>query len=168
MPHMLPNMMFNAQYMFPQAYLGNPAYMQQCLSSPASPQRPYKVSPQPQAQQQQQLWNVRNSESSSDADVIVDEEMTNKNICFGMLQTEIVTIRSLNLVKDEQYEPVTVTSEGRRDNVNYCNTNKESVEIPDPDAKLLFLWIAFTVKSRAATPKFVSQFSVAWENMLCH
>lgn len=66
---------------------------------------------------------MRNSESSSDADVIVDEEMTNKNICFGMLQTEIVTIRSLNLVKDEQYEPVTVTSEGRRDNVNYCNTN---------------------------------------------
>lgn len=55
-----------------------------------------------------------------DDDVIIDEEMTNRNVCIGMMKSDIVTLKSLDLIKDEQYEPVHLQSEGKRDSENYC------------------------------------------------
>ncbi|RCH96451.1 hypothetical protein CU097_000405, partial [Rhizopus azygosporus] len=52
-------------------------------------------------------------------EVIVDEEMTNRNVCIGMIKTEIVTLRPLNLTKDDFFELVQVIPEGRRHNDNY-------------------------------------------------
>lgn len=43
-----------------------------------------------------------------------------ENVCVGMIKTDIVTVRVIDLVKDDQYEPVNVVSEGKRDHVNYC------------------------------------------------
>lgn len=57
---------------------------------------------------------------NSDDDLMIDEEMTNKDVCIGMIQTDIVTLKVLNLAKGEQYEPVHLESEGKRDQQNYC------------------------------------------------
>lgn len=48
-------------------------------------------------------------------DMAVDE-----NVCVGMIKTDIVTVRVIDLIKDDHYEPVNVISEGKRDHVNYC------------------------------------------------
>ncbi|KAI8149543.1 SNF2 family N-terminal domain-containing protein [Fennellomyces sp. T-0311] len=66
-----------------------------------------------------------------DDDLIVDEEMTNKNVCVGMIKTDIVTARTLDLVKDEQFEPIRLEYQGVRES-NY----------------------SFTVKSRGMPEKF--------------
>ncbi|KAG0178617.1 hypothetical protein DFQ28_004123 [Apophysomyces sp. BC1034] len=59
-----------------------------------------------------------------DSEVIIDEEMTNRNICIGMMKTDIVTLKALDLIKDEQFEPIRLESEGKRDAENYCEFNK--------------------------------------------
>ncbi|CDH59294.1 dna repair protein rad5 [Lichtheimia corymbifera JMRC:FSU:9682] len=60
-------------------------------------------------------------------DMAVDE-----NVCVGMIKTDIVTVRVIDLIKDDHYEPVNVISEGKRNHVNY----------------------SFTVTSRGTTRKF--------------
>ncbi|KAF7730072.1 hypothetical protein EC973_003018 [Apophysomyces ossiformis] len=57
-----------------------------------------------------------------DSEVIIDEEMTNRNVCIGMMKTDIVTLKALDLIKDEQYEPIRLESEGKRDAENYSFT----------------------------------------------
>lgn len=52
-----------------------------------------------------------------------------ENVCVGMIKTDIVTVRVIDLVKDDQYEPVNVVSEGKRDHVNYCKY--KSVHVKD-------------------------------------
>lgn len=55
-----------------------------------------------------------------DDDIIIDEEMTNKNICIGMVNTDIVVEKSpLILIRDEQFEIVSLESEGKLSD-NYC------------------------------------------------
>ncbi|KAI7859774.1 P-loop containing nucleoside triphosphate hydrolase protein [Circinella umbellata] len=85
---------------------------QQVSSAPSSLSF-IKTTPSPQ---QQQLAG------EDDDDLIVDEEMTNKNVCIGMIKTDIVTVRPLDLIKDEQFEPIRLESEGKRDSVNYSFT----------------------------------------------
>ncbi|KAG1502852.1 hypothetical protein G6F46_002260 [Rhizopus delemar] len=65
-----------------------------------------------QQQQQQQT-------TEKDQDVMIDEEMTNRNLCIGMIKTEIVTLGPLNLIKDDRFELVHIIPEGRRHNNNY-------------------------------------------------
>ncbi|RUS14114.1 hypothetical protein BC937DRAFT_94328, partial [Endogone sp. FLAS-F59071] len=54
-----------------------------------------------------------------DDDVIIDEVMTNKNVCFGMIKSEIIIFKAPRFVVDEGYEPVKVVNEGRREN-HWC------------------------------------------------
>lgn len=70
----------------------------------------------------------------SDDDIIIDEEMTNKNVCIGMVKTDIVVEKSpLILIRDEQYEIVSLESEGKLNTENY----------------------SFKVTSRSQPPRFV-------------
>ncbi|GAA5796627.1 hypothetical protein HPULCUR_002000 [Helicostylum pulchrum] len=56
----------------------------------------------------------------SDDDIIIDEEMTNKNVCIGMVKTDIVVEKCpLILIRDEQYEIVSLESEGKLNTDNY-------------------------------------------------
>lgn len=58
--------------------------------------------------------------AESDDDIIIDEEMTNKNVCIGMVNTDIVVEKSpLILIRDEQFEIVSLESEGKLSD-NYC------------------------------------------------
>jgi hypothetical protein len=54
-------------------------------------------------------------------ELIIDEEMTNRNVCIGMINTDIVVEKPpLILTRDDQFEIVTLESEGRLNNDNYC------------------------------------------------
>lgn len=56
-----------------------------------------------------------------DDEVMVDEEKTNKNICIGMIITDIVVEKPpLVLPKDDQYEIISLESEGKLNTENYC------------------------------------------------
>lgn len=56
----------------------------------------------------------------SDDDIMIDEEMTNRNVCIGMVNTDIVVEKSpLILIRDEQFEIVSLESEGKLSD-NYC------------------------------------------------
>ncbi|KAI9255699.1 SNF2 family N-terminal domain-containing protein [Phascolomyces articulosus] len=94
-------------------------------------QQPSSAPPLSPAITPQQTINQVEKDHEDD-DLILDEEMTNKNVCVGMIKTDIVTMRVLDLIKDEQFEPIHLESEGRRDSVNY----------------------SFTVTSRAVPRKF--------------
>jgi hypothetical protein len=58
-------------------------------------------------------------DDDDDDDVIIDEEMTNRNICLGMIKSDVVTKDPLCLIKDDLFEPVVMQMEGLRQN-NYC------------------------------------------------
>ncbi|ORZ01384.1 SNF2 family N-terminal domain-domain-containing protein [Syncephalastrum racemosum] len=61
-----------------------------------------------------------------------DEERSTRQLCLGMITTEIVSVKPLNLIRDEQYEPVTVKPDGRQEDGNY----------------------SFSIFSRSKPPKF--------------
>ncbi|KAI9013963.1 SNF2 family N-terminal domain-containing protein [Phycomyces nitens] len=48
-----------------------------------------------------------------DDDVYIDEDMTNRNICLGMIRTDIVTDKDLSLIKDELFESVRMSYQGK-------------------------------------------------------
>ncbi|KAI8376541.1 SNF2 family N-terminal domain-containing protein [Radiomyces spectabilis] len=75
-----------------------------------------------QATQSQPTTPASQSQQDDDDELIIDEEMTNRNVCIGMMKTDIVTLKTLDFPKDEQYEPVRLESEGKRDSVNYSFT----------------------------------------------
>jgi hypothetical protein len=77
--------------------------------------------------------------SPDDDDVILDEEMTNRNICLGMVKTDIVAIKSIELVKDEGYEAIQVLNEGRRDRTG----NYSFVVSSRTPPKKFFGWLPF-------------------------
>lgn len=77
--------------------------------------------------------------TADDDDVILDEEMTNKNICLGMVKTDIVAIKSIELVKDEGYEAIQVLNEGRRDRTG----NYSFVVSSRTPPKRFFGWLPF-------------------------
>lgn len=73
-----------------------------------------------QAQQQAQLSQTT-VKPESDDEIMVDEEMTNRNVCIGMVKTDIVVEKSpLILIRDDQYEIVSLESEGKLNTDNYC------------------------------------------------
>lgn len=77
-----------------------------------------------QQQQQQQIMKKKD-----DDDIMVDEEMTNRNICIGMVTTDIVPEKSpLILIRDDQYEIVSLESEGKLNTDNYCKFSFESCQ----------------------------------------
>jgi hypothetical protein len=60
---------------------------------------------------------------TSDDELMIDEEMTNRNVCIGMINTEIVINKlPLMLTRDDQFEIVTLESEGRVKDNNYCKS----------------------------------------------
>jgi hypothetical protein len=70
---------------------------------------------------QQQVMQSTTEKGESDDEVMVDEEMTNRNICIGMVNTDIVVEKSpLILIRDDQYEIVSLESEGKLNTDNYC------------------------------------------------
>ncbi|KAI7897119.1 SNF2 family N-terminal domain-containing protein [Mucor mucedo] len=80
----------------------------------------------------------------SDDDIIIDEEMTNKNICIGMVNTDIVVEKApLNLIRDEQFEIVSLESEGKlSDNYSFKVTSRSQPPqfygwVPFKDTKVL-------------------------------
>lgn len=89
------------------------------------PQQPQQVQPQqpqqlPSHQQQPQHKEGKVKGESDDDDLMVDEEMTNKNVCMGMVKTDIVVEKSpLILIRDDQYEIVSLESEGKLNTENY-------------------------------------------------
>jgi hypothetical protein len=74
-----------------------------------------------------------------DDDLIVDEEMTNRNICLGMIRTDIVAIKTIELVKDEGFEAIQVLNEGRRDK----SENYSFVVSSRTPPKRFFGWLPF-------------------------
>lgn len=96
-------------------------------------QQQQQVEHQPLVQQQQQVEHQQQQAEhqpqqtekvDSDDDIIIDEEMTNKNVCIGMVKTDIVVEKSpLILIRDEQYEIVSLESEGKLNTDNYCKCN---------------------------------------------
>ncbi|KAG2231625.1 hypothetical protein INT48_006381, partial [Thamnidium elegans] len=85
---------------------------QQAEHQPLTQQRQPEQLQQPQQQQSEKV--------DSDDDIIIDEEMTNKNVCIGMVKTDIVVEKSpLILIRDEQYEIVSLESEGKLNTDNY-------------------------------------------------
>lgn len=86
------------------------------------PQQRQQVQPQqlPPHQQQPQHKEGKVKGESDDDDLMVDEEMTNKNVCMGMVKTDIVVEKSpLILIRDDQYEIVSLESEGKLNTENY-------------------------------------------------
>ena len=64
---------------------------------------------------------IKAMDEHDDDELMVDEEMTNKNVCIGMVKTDIVVEKSpLMLIRDDQYEIVTLESEGKLNTNNYC------------------------------------------------
>ncbi|KAG0945108.1 hypothetical protein G6F57_003561 [Rhizopus arrhizus] len=53
----------------------------------------------------------KEEKKTEDEDVMIDEEMTNRNLCIGMIKTEIVTLGPLNLIKDDRFELVHIIPE---------------------------------------------------------
>lgn len=89
-------------------------------SNQPHPQPPH----QPHHQQQQQQFQALSKQKPiiiDDDEVMVDEEKTNRNICIGMVITDIVVEKPpLVLPKDDQYEIVSLESEGKLNTENYC------------------------------------------------
>ncbi|KAM3578372.1 hypothetical protein VKS41_009118 [Umbelopsis sp. WA50703] len=82
---------------------------------------------------------IASIEDDDDDDLIVDEEMTNKNICLGMVKTDIVAIKTIDLIKDEGYEAVQVLNEGRRDKTGNYSFVVSSRTAP----RRFFGWLPF-------------------------
>lgn len=83
--------------------------------------------------------SVSSSATEDDDDLIVDEEMTNRNVCLGMIKTDIVAIKTIELPKDEGYEAIQVLNEGRRDKSN----NYSFVVSSRTSPKKFFGWLPF-------------------------
>ncbi|KAI9318131.1 SNF2 family N-terminal domain-containing protein [Dichotomocladium elegans] len=79
-------------------------YSRPPFSMPARLSRQIQQHEQQQQQQQQQ------------------QRKLTENICLGMIKTDIVTAKVLDLVKDESFEAVNLICEGKRDQVNYTFT----------------------------------------------
>lgn len=92
------------------------------------PQTPHVAPPPPQPPQppqapQQQFQSTSQQETIviDDDEVVIDEEKTNSNICIGMIITDIVVEKPpLVLPKDDQYEIISLESEGKLNTDNYC------------------------------------------------
>lgn len=87
------------------------------------PQTPQTAPPPPQVGPQQHFQSTSQQETIviDDDEVIIDEEKTNSNICIGMIITDIVVEKPpLVLPKDDQYEIISLESEGKLNTDNYC------------------------------------------------
>ncbi|KAI9283424.1 SNF2 family N-terminal domain-containing protein [Sporodiniella umbellata] len=72
-------------------------------------------------EQQERMEQKQKAEALARQDLVFGDEPTNKNICLGMIKSEIVALRQLNVTKDDLLEYVNVQPEGRRNN-NYSFT----------------------------------------------
>ncbi|KAL0081415.1 SNF2 family N-terminal domain-containing protein [Phycomyces blakesleeanus] len=91
---------------------------QQPLQSQPKPKPQLQIQAQ-QLQPQLQLQLQPKKPVERDDDVYIDEDMTNKDVCIGMLRTDIVTSDNISLVKDEQFEPVRMVFQGIKNATNY-------------------------------------------------
>lgn len=117
----------------------------------------------PQQQQQFQAASKQRPIVIDDDEVMVDEEKTSKNVCIGMIITDIVVEKPpLVLPKDDQYEIISLESEGKLNTENYCKLPLLQRHYQQDTNTT----IAFKVTSRSIPAKFVSAISKQKEHTI--